>query len=57
MKSVFVAFVFIFSDSLSAQINLAHTRISIITCGPGEDLYSLFGHTALRITDSVTIRT
>lgn len=27
-------------------------RISLITCAPGAELYSLFGHTALRIVDS-----
>lgn len=27
-------------------------RVSLITCGAGEDLYSIFGHTALRIADS-----
>jgi uncharacterized protein DUF4105 len=42
----------IFSASLNAQINSAHTRISVITCGPGEELYSLFGHTAIRVIDS-----
>ena len=26
-------------------------QISLITCGPGEELYSLFGHTALRVKD------
>src|SRR4051812_1049942 len=36
----------------SAQVNAAHTRISIITCGPGDELYSLFGHTAIRVIDS-----
>ncbi len=41
-----------FITDISAQNNLAHTRISILTCGPGEDLYSLFGHTAIRIIDS-----
>ncbi len=30
-----------------------HLRISILTCSPGDELYSTFGHTALRITDSV----
>jgi hypothetical protein len=30
----------------------AHLRISVLTCAPGDELYSLFGHTALRITDS-----
>ena len=27
-------------------------RISVLTCAPGTELYSVFGHTALRITDS-----
>lgn len=26
-------------------------QISLITCGPGKDLYSTFGHTAIRVTD------
>jgi len=29
-------------------------RISIITCSPGLELYSIFGHSAIRITDSLT---
>jgi len=28
-------------------------RISILTCGTGDELYASFGHTAVRITDSV----
>jgi hypothetical protein len=28
-------------------------RISVITCSPGLELYSIFGHSALRITDSL----
>lgn len=27
-------------------------RISLLTCSPGEELYSTFGHTALRVQDS-----
>jgi hypothetical protein len=27
-------------------------RISLLTCTPGQELYSTFGHTAIRITDS-----
>ncbi len=27
-------------------------KVSLITCAPGNELYSTFGHTALRITDS-----
>lgn len=39
------------------QINAQQTdscrlRISILTCAPGQELYSLFGHTGLRIVDS-----
>lgn len=41
-----------FSACLNAQINSAHARISVITCGPGEELYSLFGHSAIRVIDS-----
>ncbi|WP_165921814.1 Lnb N-terminal periplasmic domain-containing protein [Natronoflexus pectinivorans] len=28
--------------------------ISILTCAPGDELYSLFGHTAIRVQDPVT---
>lgn len=28
------------------------TRMSLLTCSPGEEVYELFGHTALRYTDS-----
>ncbi|HVZ24850.1 MAG TPA: DUF4105 domain-containing protein [Sediminibacterium sp.] len=28
-------------------------RISVLTCAPGEELYSTFGHTAVRIIDSI----
>ena len=37
---------------LFAQNSSAHLRISILTCSPGEELYSIFGHTAIRIIDS-----
>jgi hypothetical protein len=30
-------------------------RISLITCTPGEELYSIFGHSALRIVDSNSV--
>ena len=35
-----------------AQIGYCKLRISLLTCGPGQDLYSLFGHSAFRVTDS-----
>ena len=41
------------SSSICAQdIELgAESRISVLTCGPGSDLYSKFGHTAFRVQD------
>ncbi|MBX2887153.1 MAG: DUF4105 domain-containing protein [Ferruginibacter sp.] len=30
-------------------------RISLLTCTPGDELYSLFGHSAIRIVDSSTV--
>ena len=33
----------------------SHIRISLLTCTPGEELYSIFGHSAIRIVDSSRI--
>ena len=41
-----------FFQSVSAQDSSCHLRISLLTCAPGAELYSTFGHTALRIQDS-----
>ena len=30
----------------------SHIRISLLTCTPGDELYSTFGHSAVRLTDS-----
>ena len=37
--------------SLKAQLS-EDSRISILTCEPGDELYSTFGHTAIRVVDS-----
>jgi hypothetical protein len=42
----------IFSFSANAQEKPSALRISLITCTPGAELYSVFGHNALRIVDS-----
>ncbi|OQP62110.1 hypothetical protein A3860_29615 [Niastella vici] len=36
----------------TAQPDISHLRISLLTCSPGAELYSTFGHTAIRVTDS-----
>jgi hypothetical protein len=40
--------------SSRAQQDSCHLTVSLLTCGPGEDLYSVFGHSALRVRDAVT---
>ena len=34
-----------------AQVNGDSLRISLVTCSPGTEVYSLYGHTALRVVD------
>ena len=57
MKKIFIyviavtTFLFSFSSSFS-QTDSCNLRISLLTCSPGEELYSTFGHTALRVTDA-----
>lgn len=38
------------------KIIIAQTRISILTCGTGNELYSVYGHSAIRIVDSVNAK-
>ena len=45
---------FCFINFLSAQVDTAcHLRISLLTCSPGRELYSSFGHSALRVIDDL----
>ena len=36
-----------FSNSLNISENIESTEISVLTCDPGNEIYSLFGHSAL----------
>lgn len=53
-----IIFLFIISSLISIKgIGLTlspETEVSILTCAPGNELYSLFGHTAIRINDPDT---
>ncbi len=50
---VLIVFVLLLTNkSFSQQDSTAHLQISVITCSPGNELYSIFGHTAIRIVDS-----
>lgn len=46
---------FLFSSLLSySQSDSCNLRISLLTCSAGEELYSAWGHTAIRVTDRST---
>lgn len=53
MKRICISLLLLFSClSLLAQDDTTdQTRISLLTCGVGDELYSSFGHTAIRYTD------
>lgn len=51
-KIIFFVSLFIFHFSLSAQ-DSCDIRISLLTCTPGKELYSSFGHSAFRVVDSI----
>ena len=46
--------VILFTNKVIGQILplSENTEVSIITCGTGSEIYSLFGHTAIRIRDA-----
>lgn len=56
MKKVFLTFFIAFCSFNTAlcQTDSSRLRITLLTCSPGEELYSTFGHSALRVTDSAT---
>jgi hypothetical protein len=54
MARFLIALLFLLPINLMAQNDSCHLRISLLTASPGEDLYSTFGHSALRVTDSVS---
>ena len=51
--ALFLFFTFYFFISSFSQDSCV-LRISLLTCAPGEELYSTFGHTALRVQDKTT---
>jgi hypothetical protein len=57
LNNIFLRLIFLigcwlcYSSATSAQPLSDQARISILTCGQGEHLYALFGHTAIRVFD------
>ena len=53
-KHLFLFFFLLLIKPINAQVNLSvFSEISIITAGPGTELYEAFGHSAIRIKDPV----
>jgi len=56
MKKIFALFFALFiiqvSETKAAERQLSDkAKVSVLTCGTGEQLYALFGHTAIRVYD------
>lgn len=54
MKKLFVL-ILLLSSLYSVAQDSSRLRISLLTCSPGDELYSLFGHSALRVIDSNSV--
>lgn len=53
LKAFFIFWLVLLTTGTShAATDSSRLQISLITCAPGAELYSVFGHTALRIVDS-----
>jgi hypothetical protein len=46
------AFLFFISLFSFSQTDTCKLRVSLLTCGPGDELYSTWGHTAIRVRDT-----
>src|SRR6478609_3884171 len=54
LKKIFVCFLLlssIYNSTAQDAILSKNATISVMTCGTGNELYSLFGHTAIRVRD------
>jgi hypothetical protein len=49
---IFFIFIFAHSHNCTFAQDSSHVRIALLTCTPGEELYSTFGHSAFRVVDT-----
>jgi len=54
-KISFSFFFFLLIQQYAYSQDSSRLRISLLTCTPGDELYSIFGHSALRIIDSNSV--
>ena len=50
-RNLCISLLLLMSQALSAITLSDSARISLLTCSPGQELYSCFGHSAIRVTD------
>lgn len=50
-----IAILILLSSFSSSAQDSSHIRISLLTCTPGDELYSIFGHSAIRVIDSSSV--
>lgn len=50
---IFLSFIS-FQSQIQAQTLSPNASISILTCNPGTEVYSMYGHTAIRVNDPAT---
>lgn len=50
----FLLLLILFLPVARSQTDSCSVRISLLTCSPGEELYSTFGHTAIRVVNRAT---
>ena len=54
MKKIFLLLLLLVSLGTNAQVLSDEATASVLTCGPGDDFYTSFGHSAIRISDPAT---
>ena len=54
MKLLIAAVALLFALPVSATVLSPNSKVSVLTCNPGEEPYAIFGHSAIRVVDSVS---
>ncbi|MFP5439554.1 MAG: DUF4105 domain-containing protein [Bacteroidia bacterium] len=54
LRFLLLALLFVLPFASRAQQLSDKAFVSLLTCGPGNELYSVFGHTAIRVADPMT---
>jgi Domain of unknown function (DUF4105) len=49
---ILLLFLSVLNTNAQVKMDSCTLQISLLTCAPGTDLYSIFGHTAIRVRDS-----